>query len=200
MTERPADLPAIVPWPRRPEPAPPGALVFDLDGTLVDTVRLRVEGWMEAFGALGDTHRSGRSPPPDRRGRSRGRAGRRARRRAGDRRCDGGAPGPPGGEAFGRLNRAPRPLPGATDLLAALAASGIPHAIATASRAGQVLASVDALGLESARPSWTAATSGTRNQRPICSCSRRGGSMPIPGTAGTSATRPGTCRRRARGA
>jgi pyrophosphatase PpaX len=53
------------------------------------------------------------------------------------------------GEAFGRLNRSPRPLPGATGLLGALAASRTPHAIATASRAGQVLASVDALGLES---------------------------------------------------
>lgn len=149
MTDRPTDMPVIVPWPRRPEPPPPAALVFDLDGTLVDTVRLRVEGWMEAFRALGiPVDPAVLRPLIGADGHVVARAGAHAAGQEIDgamaERLDHLA-----GEAFGRLNRSPRPLPGATDLLAALALSGTPHAIATASRAGQVLASVDALGLES---------------------------------------------------
>ncbi len=152
MRGRPTDLPVIVPWPRRPEPAPPGALVFDLDGTLVDTVGLRVEGWMEAFRALGvPVDPAVLRPLIGADGHVVARAGVRAAGQEVDdamaERLDHLA-----GEAFGRLNRSPRPLPGASDLLAALAASGTPHAIATASRAGQVLASVDALGLASRPP------------------------------------------------
>jgi len=51
------------------------------------------------------------------------------------------------GEVYGRLNTRPRPLPGARSLLLALGAGDLPWAIATSSRAEQVQASVDALGL-----------------------------------------------------
>lgn len=53
------------------------------------------------------------------------------------------------GEIYDRLNSAPRPTPGAHALLEALAASDLPWAIATSSRAEQVGASVTALGLAS---------------------------------------------------
>jgi len=33
--------------------ARPDGLIFDLDGTLVDTVRKRIDGWVEALGAFG---------------------------------------------------------------------------------------------------------------------------------------------------
>src|SRR3977135_160146 len=40
----------------RPTPAPvpdPGGLLFDLDGTLVDTVNLRIETWLRTFAEIG---------------------------------------------------------------------------------------------------------------------------------------------------
>ena len=145
------EIPALelVAWPRRPAPGAPGAAIFDLDGTLVDTVPLRVAGWVATFAEFGmrvepgwlhllmgaDGHLVARE------------GGRMAGRVIDDRmaeRIDHVS-----GEHFNRLNEVPRPLPGAADLLRELAAAGLPHAIATASRAGQVLASVDALGLPS---------------------------------------------------
>lgn len=51
------------------------------------------------------------------------------------------------GEIYDRLNSAPRPTSGAHALLEALAASDVPWAIATSSRAEQVGASVAVLGL-----------------------------------------------------
>ncbi len=149
--EPPERLPALVPWPVRPEPRRPGAVVLDLDGTLVDTVALRVAAWVAAFGELGmevepqalrrwigaDGHLVARAGAQM--------AGREIDDELADR-IDHRS-----GEHFNHLNATPRPLPGARELLLALASAGIPHAIATASRAGQVLASVDAVGLP-ARP------------------------------------------------
>ena len=38
------------------------ALIFDLDGTLVDTVQARIEGWLEALAAIRvDGHAATRS-------------------------------------------------------------------------------------------------------------------------------------------
>ena len=37
-----------------PEPVPhPGGMLFDLDGTLVDTVNIRIEAWMRTFAEIG---------------------------------------------------------------------------------------------------------------------------------------------------
>ncbi len=139
--------PHLVRYPPRPEPGRPGAVVLDLDGTLVDTVHLRVLGWLDAFRAEGmqvDAGRLRRMIGAD--GHVVARVGAREAGRvldaAGAERLDHLA-----GEAFGRRNVAPRPLPGAHALLLALDEAGLRHAIATASRSGQVLASVDALGL-----------------------------------------------------
>ena len=36
-----------------PELPRPDGLIFDLDGTLVDTVRARIDGWIDALGEAG---------------------------------------------------------------------------------------------------------------------------------------------------
>lgn len=125
----------------------PEAVLFDLDGTLVDTVRARIEAWKRALtqrriavddaelaamigsdgkylartlaAAAGVTLSEDETEALDRRQ----------------------------GEVFEALNTDPRPLPGAVELLAALEARGLTWAIATSSRHEQVLASVAALGL-----------------------------------------------------
>jgi HAD superfamily hydrolase (TIGR01509 family) len=130
------------------EMADPGALIFDLDGTLVDTVEQRIVGWLRTFEEIGlpadrahvaqligaDGKRlarevaavSGREIDDD-------------RAEAIDRRA---------GELYGEINTDPRPLAGVRPLLIALGRSDLPWAIATSSRAAQVMASVDALRLD----------------------------------------------------
>ena len=142
-------LPTLVHWPGRPEPRRPGAVALDLDGTLVDTVELRVAAWVAAFAELGmRVEPQALRPMMGADGHLVARAGAQIAGREIDdalaERIDHRS-----GEHFNRLNAMPRPLPGARELLLELARAGIPHAIATASRAGQVLASVDALGLPS---------------------------------------------------
>jgi len=125
----------------------PAAWIFDLDGTLVDTVETRIVAWLQTFEeqqipanramvakligsdgrrlarvvaeAAGQTLDSGQEDEIDRRS----------------------------GEIYSDLNVDPKPLPGAVELLKALDASGRPWAIATSSRREQVNASVNALGL-----------------------------------------------------
>jgi HAD superfamily hydrolase (TIGR01509 family) len=123
------------------------ALIFDLDGTLVDTVDTRIEAWMRTFDELGI--------PADHRhvadliGADGKRLAREVAERTGrsiddaeaeriDRRS---------GEIYDELNTDPKPLPGARELLLALENSKLPWAIATSSRREQVKASVDALRL-----------------------------------------------------
>jgi len=128
-----------------PEPA---ALLFDLDGTLVDTVHLRVAAWLRAFAGIGiepDPAYLGQFMGSDGRwlaGEVAARYGRGltwAQRDELDRRS---------GDYFSELNRDPRPLPGATELLTALEeTTRVAYAIATASQPGQVGASVAALRL-----------------------------------------------------
>lgn len=130
-----------------PTPPPPSAIVFDLDGTLVDTVGDRIEAWTAAFDE--------RSIPVDRAqlepmigmdGRMLARQVARTAARALadaeveelDRRA---------GELFDERNRDPRPLPGARELLSRLDTLGITWAIATSSRPEQVARSVAALGV-----------------------------------------------------
>ena len=125
----------------------PRALIFDLDGTLVDTVETRIQAWMALFGEA--------NIPADRGevaaliGADGKRLARAVAAAAGieldeeraeelDRRS---------GEIYETLNRDPQPLPGARELLSALDDRTIPWAIATSSRREQVGVSVAALRL-----------------------------------------------------
>lgn len=126
----------------------PDAVVFDLDGTLVDTVAVRIEAWARTFDEFGLPVERSRLGPLI------GSDGRRLAREVGalsgvpidaakaeaiDRRS---------GEIYGSLNTDPRPLPGVGEVVAALEAGGIAWAIATSSRREQVGASVRALELD----------------------------------------------------
>jgi HAD superfamily hydrolase (TIGR01509 family) len=126
----------------------PAAIVFDLDGTLVDTVNTRIDAWEEVFAEFGIPVAGADLEPMI------GMDGRRlaieVASRAGatlddtaseeiDRRA---------GELFDQRNRDPRPLRGARELLQRLDDVGVTWAIATSSRAAQVAASVAALRLE----------------------------------------------------
>jgi HAD superfamily hydrolase (TIGR01509 family) len=125
----------------------PSALIFDLDGTLVDTVQTRIAAWLQTFEEFGI--------PADRRQVANliGSDGRRLARvvaeAAGktidaalaeeiDRRA---------GEVYSKLNTDPRPLPGARELLQALDAMELRWAIATSSRPEQVGKSIESLNL-----------------------------------------------------
>jgi HAD superfamily hydrolase (TIGR01509 family) len=125
----------------------PAAVLFDLDGTLIDTVELRIEAWATTFDEFELPVERSRLGPLI------GVDGKRLAREVGawfgrtldadaaeriDKRC---------GEVFEGLNRDPRPLPGAGELVAAIEAGGIAWAIATSSRREQVRTSVEALGL-----------------------------------------------------
>lgn len=128
-------------------PLPPAAIVFDLDGTLVDTVGDRIEAWAATFRERAiPVTREQLEPMIGMDGR---RLAREVAHAAGrtlgddesetlDRRA---------GELFDERNRNPRPLPGAAELLRSLDARGMAWAIATSSRAEQVARSVAALGL-----------------------------------------------------
>jgi HAD superfamily hydrolase (TIGR01509 family) len=125
----------------------PAGIAFDLDGTLVDTVNARIDGWLEALDAARIPAARERIAPMI------GMDGRRlAREVAGaigrdlsNEQTD--AIDRAAGEAFDRRNRDPRPLPGANALLEELTGLGIRWVIATSSRAEQVHASVSALAL-----------------------------------------------------
>jgi HAD superfamily hydrolase (TIGR01509 family) len=126
----------------------PAAILFDLDGTLVDTVEARIQGWLRTFAELGieaDRDHVARLIGADGKRLAMevsavaGREIALERAEAIDRRA---------GEAFTELNTDPQPLPGARHLLHALARSRLPWAIATSSRPEQVTTSVAALGLE----------------------------------------------------
>jgi HAD superfamily hydrolase (TIGR01509 family) len=135
MSEPYADLPQ------------PVAVIFDLDGTLVDTVETRIRAWLAVFVEEGiPAHRR---QVADLIGSDGRRLAREVAAAAGmtlapgrdeaiDARC---------GAIYASLNREPRRLPGVAALLDRLAAAAIPWAIATSSRRDQVAASVDALQL-----------------------------------------------------
>ena len=125
----------------------PAAVIFDLDGTLVDTVEARIRAWLAVFEEVGIP------ADPAQVATLIGSDGRRlAREVAGaagvtlepgrDEEIDAGC-----GAVFAAMNARPRALPGVADLLRRLGAAGVPWAIATSSRREQVASSVDALGL-----------------------------------------------------
>jgi HAD superfamily hydrolase (TIGR01509 family) len=124
------------------------ALVFDLDGTLVDTVYAHVLAWQGALGEAGlvvDGYRLHRHV-----GSSGDLIVRFAQRETGrelsteqmrtvHRRH---------GELFRQSVPHPRPLPGAVEIFRALRVARLPHAIATASYRPLIDASLDAVGVE----------------------------------------------------
>ncbi len=128
--------------------APPLAVLFDLDGTLVDTVETRIDAWLEVLDEadLETTH--------DRLGPLIGLDGKRLAREiatlagtpidddraeAIDRRS---------GEIYERMNHSPRALPGVRGLVEAIEDRRLAWSIATSSRKDQVATSVAALGLD----------------------------------------------------
>jgi len=128
--------------------AAPRALLFDLDGTLVDTVALRVETWIAAFTEVGiraDAAELGGLMGADGKRVAKeiaerdGRALSDHRAELVDRRA---------GELFGERNAQPRPLPFARELLLAVTRARIPWAIATSSQPAQTSGSVAALELD----------------------------------------------------
>ena len=122
-------------------------LVFDLDGTLVDTVYAHVLAWQGALGEVGvavDSYRLHRHV-----GSSGGLIVRYAQREAGrelskeqiqivHRRHE---------ELFGQIMPRPRPLPGAVEVFQVLRTANIPCAIATASYRPLIDASLQAVGV-----------------------------------------------------
>ena len=129
----------------------PAAVLFDLDGTLVDSVETRIAAWLQTFAEVGlPTSREQLSPL----------IGLDGRRLAKEVAALAGSPidearaeeiDHRSGEIYESLNRSPRPLPGVRRLVDAIEARNISWAIATSSRRAQVATSVAALGL-SAEP------------------------------------------------
>ncbi len=125
------------------------AFIFDLDGTLTDTVSERIEAWMRTFAEVG--------LPADRQHVAGliGADGRRlarevaeiAGRTLSDERAE--AIDKRSGEIFGVLAEHPKRQPGATALLEALDAAHWPWSIATSSRAEQARPMIEALALPS---------------------------------------------------
>jgi HAD superfamily hydrolase (TIGR01509 family) len=125
----------------------PRAVIFDLDGTLVDSVETRIQAWLAVFAEEGIPATHAELEPW---------IGADGRQLAREVAAAAGIELEPGrdekidrraGEIYDQLNRDPRPLPGARDLLLDLDERGIPWAIATSSRRDQVTTSVEALRL-----------------------------------------------------
>lgn len=123
------------------------ALIFDLDGTLVDTVYAHVFAWQRALAEAGlpiDGWRIHR-----RIGMSGGLFTRAVAREAGRALADAEAEAIQRrhGELFRELLPERRPLPGARELLAFLREEGVTHGIATSGRRPEIDASLEALGV-----------------------------------------------------
>jgi HAD superfamily hydrolase (TIGR01549 family) len=123
------------------------AMIFDLDGTLIDTVYAHVYAWQQALSELGmaiegwKIHR--------RIGMSGGLFARAVARELGRELTD--AETRELQERHGKLFRdllpVRKPLPGAVDLLQLLASHGVPHGVATSGGRPDIDASLEALGI-----------------------------------------------------
>lgn len=123
------------------------ALIFDLDGTLVDTVYAHVFAWQRALAEAGlpiDGWRIHR-----RIGMSGGLFTRAVAREVGRPLSDEEAEAIQRrhGVLFRELLPERRPLPGAIELLGWLRGEGVPHGIATSGRRPEIDASLEALGV-----------------------------------------------------
>ena len=125
----------------------PRAVLFDLDGTLVDSVATRIDAWLEALEE---------ADLPTTRERLAPLIGVDGKRLAREIAALAGVPidedrteaiDKRSGEIYEQLNREPRPLPGVQEVVAALEARGIAWSIATSSRKDQVATSIASLGL-----------------------------------------------------
>ena len=125
----------------------PGALIFDLDGTLVDTVDTRIEAWLRTFEEEGIT--ADRGQVAGLIGADGKKLARDVAQRAGRRLSDDDAEriDKRSGEIYNELNTDPKPTAGARSLLVALEKSDLKWAIATSSRAEQTQVSIKALDL-----------------------------------------------------
>lgn len=127
----------------------PHAIIFDLDGTLVDTVGIRVDSWMAVF------PRFRIDPDPAYLAPLMGSDGRLLARMVAEHYGVELGPGEDAridieaGEQFRVLNAHPRALPAARDILEWLSGAGVPWAVATSSLPDDALASVAALRLRS---------------------------------------------------
>ena len=127
---------------------PPRAIIFDLDGTLVDTVPARIDAWVAVFAEAGFPASREQLGPM---------IGMDGRRLAAEVARAAGTPVDEAateaidhraGVLFDERNREPQLLEGARAGLAMLDRAGVTWAIATSSRAEQVAASIAALELE----------------------------------------------------
>jgi HAD superfamily hydrolase (TIGR01509 family) len=125
----------------------PEAVIFDLDGTLVDTVQTRIDAWLATFEEAGIPASSELLAPLI--GVDGKRLAREVAALAGEPVDDARAEDidERSGEIYEQLNRSPRPLPGVRRLYDVIEARGLKSAIATSSRKEQVRTSVAALGL-----------------------------------------------------
>ena len=125
----------------------PAAVIFDLDGTLVDTVELRIAAWLQTFEE--EAIPAGRDEVAaligsDGKKLARGMAQRAGRTLSND---DAERIDKRSGDIYDELNTNPQPTAGARSLLIALERSPLKWAIATSSRAEQTKVSVKALEL-----------------------------------------------------
>jgi HAD superfamily hydrolase (TIGR01549 family) len=121
------------------------ALIFDLDGTLIDTVYAHVFAWQRALAEVGMPIEGWRIHR--RIGMSGGLFARAVAREAGRALSDAEADTIQRrhGALFRELLPERRPLPGAPELLAFLRDEGVPHGIATSGRRPEIDASLAAL-------------------------------------------------------